>query len=107
MAAQYQRVTYVDGRQVVVRIGPKSIVAWERHFDASLLDFSRPRTMEQNYWLTWHSLTEAKEETREFDDWLEVVDDYKIERDTPDNPVGDEAVNPEPDPTQKAQLSGT
>lgn len=105
--AQYQRVTYVDGRQVVVRIGPKSLVAWERHFKVSFLDFRQSKSIEQNYWLTWHSLTEAKEETREFDDWLDIVDNYQSVIDTPDNPVGDEAVNKEPDPTRKAQLSET
>jgi hypothetical protein len=103
MAAPYQRVTYVGGREVVVRIGPKSQVAWERHFDVSFFDRNRKRTLEQNYWLTWHALIEANEETREFDDWLAVVDDYKSELDTPENPVGDEAVNPEPDPSPKAQ----
>lgn len=108
MAAPYQRVTYTDGRELVVRVGPKSQVAWERHFDMSILDYSsRKRTMEQNYWLTWHALVEAGSETREFDDWLGVVNDVKSQTDTPDNPVGDEAVNPEPDPTQRAQLSGT
>jgi hypothetical protein len=103
MAAPYQRVTYVDGREVVVRIGPKSQVAWERHWDASMLDYNRKRTMEQTFWLTWHALCEAGAETREFDEWLAVLDDFKAELDTPDNPVADEAVNQEPDPSRKAQ----
>lgn len=107
MAAPYQRVTYRDGREVVVRIGPLSQVAWERHFNTSVLDPMRKRTLEQGFWLTWHALCEANEETREFDDWLRVVDDYKNEIDTPENPVADEAVNPEPDPSRKAQPSGT
>lgn len=107
MAAPYQRVTYVDGREVVVRIGPKSQVAWERHFQKSMLDYRTSRTIEQNFWLTWHALNEAKEETREFDDWLGVIDEVKAVIDTPENPVGDEAVNPEPDPTRQVQLSGT
>jgi hypothetical protein len=103
MASPYQRVSYVDGREVVVRVGPMSQVAWERHFNASVFDYGRKRTMEQTYWMTWHALCESNQETREFDDFLRVVDDINAEIDTPANPVADEAVNPEPDPTQKAQ----
>lgn len=105
--AAFMRVTYVDGREVVIRVGPKSLVACERHFQVSMLDFGRTRTIEQFYWPAWHALHEAGKEAREFDDWLGDLDSLKNETDTPDNPVGDEAVNPEPDPTQRAQPSGT
>lgn len=105
--AAYMRATYVGGREVVVRVGPKSLVAFERQYQVSMLDYNRVRTLEQTYWPVWHALCEAGEEEREFDDWLGDMERVGAELDTPENPVGDEAVNPEPDPTQKAQLSET
>lgn len=110
MAAPYMKVTYMDGREVVVRIGPKTQVLFERHFPAmSMLDYGRGRgrRIEHHYFLAWAALTEAKEETREFDAFLEVLEDAETVRDTPDTPVGDKAVNPEPDPSLKAQPPAT
>ena len=107
MASAYMKVLYEDGRETVVRIGPKTYVALERNFSISAFDYSRNRTMEQTYWLCWHALREAGKEELEFDDFLGVLEGVTSELDTPDNPVGDQAVNPEPDPTQSAQPSGT
>lgn len=102
----FNKATYADGREVVVRVGPKSMVAYERQYKVSLLDYSK-RSLEGTYWPVWHALRESGQEELEFDDWLGVMDSVSAHLDTPDNPIADEAVNPEPDPTQKAQLSGT
>jgi hypothetical protein len=107
MASVYMRVVYTDGREKVVRIGPKTYVAFERHFSKNAYHLTTGRTMEQTYWLPWHALHEVGEEEREFDDFLSVLEDVTAQRDTPDNPVDEQAVNPEPDPSQTAQPSGT
>jgi len=105
--ASYMRAIYADGHEEVVRVGPKSLVAFERQYSVSILDYNRKRTLEQTYWPVWHALREVGKEDREFDDWLGDMDKVSAEIDTPDNPVGDEAVNPEPDPTRKVQPSET
>jgi hypothetical protein len=97
-------VTYVDGREVTVRIGPKSQVHYERQFNKTMFDYARGRrSIEEVYWLAWHALREVNEETREFDDFLAVIEDVEPRKDTPETPVDDQAVNPEPDPSRKVQ----
>jgi hypothetical protein len=105
MASVYMRVTYEDGQSTVVRVGPKTQIAFERHFDVAM--FKYERRLEHMYWMCWHALSQTGTEGRGFDDWLTDVDDVTYQIDTPDNPVGDEAVNPEPDPSQKAQPAET
>lgn len=105
MASVYMRVTYTDSATAVVRVGPKTQIAFERHFDVAMFNYNR--RLEHTYWMCWHALHETKPDTPEFNDWLTDVDDVVYQIDTPDNPVGDEAVNPEPDPSQKAQPAAT
>lgn len=102
--ALYMKAEYEDGRGVVVRIGPKTMVACERHFNLSTFEQNR---YEHTFWKAWHALREAGQEDREFDEWLDVMDIVRAHVDTPENPIADEAVNPDVDPTQKAPPSDT
>lgn len=105
--ALYSQVDYVDGRQVIVRIGPKSQVHFERKFNITIFEYGRRRSYEQLLWLSWHALSECKQETRDFEEFLEVIDDAVHKLDTPEDPVDDRAVNPLPDPSRKAQPAAT
>lgn len=68
-------VTYLDGREVEVMMGPKAQVMAERHFGKSLMDLSN---VEEVYYLGWCCLTVAGLEHLDFDSFLDVVDDVDM-----------------------------
>lgn len=107
MASIYFEVTYTDDRKEVVRVGPKAQVLYERHFGTSFWSFGEERRVEQMYFMAWQALECAGKTPAPFDDFLEQVEDVTSKRDTPDDPADDDAVNPEVDPTQKAQQPET
>lgn len=102
MASIYLKVEYADGSERTVRVGPKAQVLYERRFDDSFFSDARIR-VERQFFMAWAALDVAGDEPGEFDDWLGGIEAVRAETDTPNNPVDDRAVNPEVDPTQKAQ----
>lgn len=103
----YLEVTYEDGRKETVRVGPKTQVLFERHFNISVFDYARKRTIEQTFFMAWQALEVAGQEPPDFEEFIGLIEDVRPTDDTPENPADDKAVNPEQDPTQKAQLEGT
>lgn len=107
MASFYFEVAYADGRKEVVRVGPKAQVLYERHFGTSFWTYTEERRVEHLHYMTWQALQVAGQTVPEFDDWIDLVEDVSTKVDTPEDPVDDRAVNPEVDPTQKAQQPET
>lgn len=103
MASIYLKVEYADGRMDTVRVGPKAQVLYERHFGEGFYSYSADPRTEKLYFMAWQSLELAGQKPPEFEEFLDLLEEVTVKRDTPDDPVDDEAVNPEPDPTQKAQ----
>lgn len=95
------KVTYSDDTEVVVRVSPKAQVQFERHFGKSMFDYGMSPRQEENFYLAWLALRDAKRDAPDdFDEWLDLIDDVDPVSDTPANP--NPGVNPETDPTQKA-----
>lgn len=68
-------VTYLDGTEIEVAAGPKAQVMAERHFGHSLLEMA---TAEEAYYLGWCALSVSGEYDKDFDTFLEVLDDVDI-----------------------------
>lgn len=107
MASFYFEVTYTDGRKEVVRVGAKTQVLYEREFGKSFWTYTEERRVEHLHWITWRALQDAGQKVAEFDSWMDLVEDLATKVDTPEDPVDDRAVNPEVDPTKKAQQPDT
>lgn len=107
MSSIYFEVTYTDDSQKVVRVGPKAQVLYERQFGTAFYSFGAERKVEQLFFMAWAALDVAGEQPPPFDDFLDTIEDVKVKPDTPADPVGDRAVNPEVDPTRQAQQPET
>lgn len=107
MASIYFEVTYADDRKQVVRVGPKAQVLYERHFGTAFYAFGQERKVENLFYMAWAALDVAGEKPGEFDEFIDQIEDVSVKPDTLDDPADDQAVNPEQDPTQKAQQPGT
>lgn len=103
----YLRVTYTDEREETVRVGPKAQVLYERNFGEGFFEYSTKPSTEKLYFMAWQSLEVAGKKPPPFEDFLDTLEEVTVKRDTPDDPVDDDAVNPEVDPTQKAQRTDT
>lgn len=84
-AGKELRVTYSDGRQVNVVLRPKAQVAVERHFNKSVMDMNR---IEEMYYMAWAALSATKEEARDFDSFLDVIDDVELAGEQGADPTG-------------------
>lgn len=83
------RVHYGDGRVADAVAGPKAQVMVERHFGTTIPKLTDGGGAEHGYYLAWAALTAAKRETREFDDFLDAIDDIEVlaEEDAPAGPT--------------------
>jgi hypothetical protein len=68
------KINYHDADEVVVGLPPKVQIQFEDHFNMSLADMSRASHM---YWLAWAAAKHANKETREFDEFLDVIIDVE------------------------------
>ena len=91
MAAKKVKVTYLDGREEVVKVPPRAQVMTEEHCNG----FTRERAILATYYLAWAALNVRGKETLDFETWLDKVDDVED--------VDDET----PDPTPPAQSTDT
>lgn len=76
------RVKYADGREVETATKPKDLIGFERHFGIPLADSHG--SMEHLIWMAWVSLFNAGKEPRDFDNFLEVIDEVEqLEQEAP------------------------
>lgn len=87
MAGRWFEVYYKGNETPVrVRVGPKADVLFERHFQMSMSKAGEDISAERLYYLTWAALYAAGKEGRDFESFLDVLEDVE--------PVEDELVNP-------------
>jgi len=93
MAAPKFKVMYQDGKIVEVRVTPRAQVEFERHFNLTMSSLSTNPSAQHGYWLAWRALHCAGMEGREFDAFLDVIEEIEaIEGD------GEDPTNPGPGP---------
>ena len=93
MAAPKFKVVYQDGRTLEVRVTPRAQVEFERKFNTTMATFGGNPSVEHGYWLAWRSLHCAGMEGKEFDPWLDSIEEIEgIEGD------GEDTTNPGPGP---------
>ena len=63
-----------DGPRTV-RVGPASLVAWERKTGRKVSQFAEGIGAEDMAWLVWHAEKRAGNVTVGFDEYLETIDD--------------------------------
>lgn len=63
-------VSYADGREVEVTVGPATQVAYEAKFGKPLGSFGDEPYVGELYWLAWH----ASKSGVEYEAWLESLD---------------------------------
>jgi len=69
------KVTYADGRDLVILASPRAQVETERHFRGQ--GIAEMNQVEAGYHLAWASLYYAHRETSEFEAWLDEVSDVE------------------------------
>ena len=69
------KVTYSDGRELVILASPRAQVETERHFRGQ--GIADANQVEAGYRLAWGSLFYAHKETAEFETWLDEVSDVE------------------------------
>lgn len=67
-------VEYADGSGADVVASAPDLIAFERHFDKSMMVFANDVRIEYLLWLAWHALTRKKLVTDDFDTWTDRVD---------------------------------
>lgn len=91
MAAKKVKVTYSDGREVVVKVTPRAQVNTERHIGG---DWSHMALLSA-YHMAWGALKQEDPDLPDFETWLDRVEDVE------------EVEAPKPDPTPPAQSDET
>lgn len=71
------KVTYDDGKVVNAVAKPRDIVEFERRYKVSFMDFGRGAPMEWLYFLAWAPLHRNHKEPRDFDVFLEEVEEVE------------------------------
>ena len=91
MAVPRFKVRYQDGRELEVRVMPKAQVMFETHFNTTMSVVATNPSATQGYYLAWAALHCAGMEGREFDPFIEAIEEV-----IPQQP------EETPDPTQTA-----
>jgi hypothetical protein len=94
MALLKMKVAYADGRESVVVVTPRAQVETERHFKGT--DEAGNQRIASHYYLAWASLFYTKQETNDFEAFLDVVADVeeidpKVEDEKATDPTPTEA----------------
>lgn len=87
------KVTYTDGREVEVRVGPRAEVEVERKFSIA---FHECEAFQHLYYAAWAALHFSGQENAEFDAFLDAIEDI-VTVEAPAEPV---------DPTRKVRRRG-
>lgn len=84
------KVTYEDGREVVVVASPRAQVMTEQ-----FVGFGDDRKVQAGYYLAWASLHKAGKEAADYETWLDTITEVE------------EVSTEGPSPTKAAQPIGT
>lgn len=87
MAAPRFKVTYQDGTEREVRVMPRAQVMFERHFTTSMSSLADQPSAERGYYLAWAALHCASMESRDFEAFLDALEDIE-------NVGGDDEADP-------------
>jgi hypothetical protein len=71
------RITYADGSAVDIAATTADLVAFEEHFNRSVVTLADPR-LTDICWLGWRSVTRQGKTTADFASWLDSVDDVSL-----------------------------
>lgn len=72
------RITYNDGSAVVTPATTADLVAFEEHFDRSVVNLQSELRLTDICWLAWRSTTRQGGTSAEFGTWLESVDGVEL-----------------------------
>lgn len=74
------KVEFADGSEAAVTAKASDLIAFERHFDKSMIAFGDPKSgrIEHVLWLAWHTLTKAGQTTLDFDTWIDSVESIGV-----------------------------
>lgn len=73
MAAPKVKVTYADGREVVVRVSPRAQCMTEEKFGGYEAQYRRRAT----FFMGWAALSCARKDPGDYETWLDQVDDVE------------------------------
>jgi hypothetical protein len=89
------RVTYIGGREEIVKITPRAQTEAEEKFHGFMKDGAEVRT---SYWLAWRSLHQAGKESADYDAWLDKIEDAEAFDEKEDANAVDPSIGEEPSP---------
>ena len=64
-----------------------TVAAWERKFKRRVSDLQGGIGVDDLMFMTWHQLTVTKRESREYDAWLNSVEDFNVVETAQANPT--------------------
>jgi hypothetical protein len=69
-----------DGQQVeeTIETTIATVAAWERKFRKKITDIQGGIGIDDLMFMAWHRLTATKKENRDYDTWLESVQNYQV-----------------------------
>lgn len=80
------RVKYADGKEVEVATRPKELIGFERTYGISLSDAER---WEHTAFMAWLCLHNRGQEPRDFDSFVDVIDECEQLEDEAANPTSE------------------
>lgn len=79
MAKMHLKVTYTDGRVLEsVRVTPRAEVAFEDRFNVGMSAAGDDMHMKYLYYLAWAALHYSGQEGKDFDAFIDVLDDVEM-----------------------------
>lgn len=98
MAAPRFKVTYLDGKEVEVRVSPKAQVMFERHYQMTMSAYGKNPGVEHIYYMAWAGLHCAGMEGSDFETFLGKLQDAEAV-DTSAEEADPTQTAPGPDPS--------
>lgn len=92
MAAKKVKITYLDGREEVLKVPPRAQVMTEEYCGG----FRADKAILATFYLGWAALNKAGKESLDFETWLDKIDDVEDYEDPKPDPEA------EPGPTPPA-----
>jgi hypothetical protein len=85
------KVAYLhpNGQQVeeTIETTIATVAAWERKFRKKITDLQGGIGVDDLMFMAWHRLTALKKENREYDAWLDTVQNYEVPEAEVSNPT--------------------
>lgn len=78
-----------DGKQVeeTIETTIATVAAWERKMRKKITDLQGGIGVDDLMFMAWHRLTALKKENRDYDAWLDTVQNYEVPDAEPVNPT--------------------